>query len=89
MTTLSFVVPFDPQQWNAVWVHLSSHGVSCLATGTKQYWLIDDPATFVPPRVTRTTLFVCLDGYNDADDHMIAVLVRRSSRISAGRPSDL
>ncbi|GLD98756.1 hypothetical protein PINS_up007474 [Pythium insidiosum] len=69
MATLSFVASLDQEEWNVVWVHLSSLMDSCFAMGSKKYWEIDALKQFELPRVTGKKLLICVDGYKATPEH--------------------
>ena len=70
LATLCFVARLDPSEWNVVWIHFGWLKSSCLSMASGAYWKrIDDLSTFVVPRVAKTKLLVCLDGYK-ANEHL-------------------
>ena len=69
VSTLSFMASLDHHEWNVVWIHLRNIRISCLALGSKTYWLLDDRSTVDLPRVAGSKVFICVNGYKAVDDH--------------------
>ncbi|OQS02235.1 crinkler (CRN) family protein [Thraustotheca clavata] len=69
VTTLSFVASLDHNEWNVVWIHLSTCVDTCLVMGTNEYWEIDNLLNFKLPRVDGKKLLICLDGYKATTQH--------------------
>ncbi|KAG1713088.1 hypothetical protein DVH05_000816 [Phytophthora capsici] len=69
VSTLSFMASLNHEEWNVVWIHLTSYLDTCLVLGTKEYWTIVDLKSFELPRVAGKKLFICLDGFKGTDEH--------------------